>query len=65
MGSSSFVVGLMNALFALKNKSLSKNSLAKQSIYFEQKLLKETVDRKIKSQPHLGFPVNKILKWEI
>ena len=41
--SSSFVVGLINALFALKNKSLSKDSLAKQSIFFEQKLLKETV----------------------
>ena len=41
--SSSFVVGLMKALFELKNIKLNKEKLAKKSMYFEQKLLKETV----------------------
>ena len=49
MGSSScFVVGLMNTLSALQEKRLSKKDLAKKSIYFEQKILKETVGYKIK-----------------
>ena len=44
MGSSStFVVGLMNTLFFLKNKKINKKILAKSSIHFEQNILKETV----------------------
>lgn len=44
MGSSScFVVGMMNTLSLLKNKNLSKKELAEKSIYFEQKILRETV----------------------
>ena len=44
MGSSScFVVGLINSIFALKNQKLNKRDLAKKSIFFEQKILKETV----------------------
>ena len=41
--SSSFTVGLIQSLNSLKNKKLSKFDLAKQSIYFEQKVLKESV----------------------
>ena len=44
MGSSStFVVGLINALNSLYNIRVSKKKLSKGSIYFEQKILKETV----------------------
>jgi len=44
MGSSSaFTVGLLNALYALKGQMPSKHQLAKESVYVEQKLLKETV----------------------
>ena len=41
--SSSFVVGLLNVLNNFFNKEVSKNYLADQSIYLEQKILKETV----------------------
>ena len=41
--SSSFVVGLLNSFLKMKKKNLSKLDLAKKSIYFEQKILKETV----------------------
>lgn len=41
--SSSFVVGLLNALSNFENVSLNKASLANQSIHFEQKVLKECV----------------------
>jgi len=44
MGSSSvFVVGLMNALNNFVGKKISKKNLAQESIYFEQKILKESV----------------------
>jgi len=44
MGSSSaFVVGLLNALHALNKESISKKDLSKKSIFYEQKVLKETV----------------------
>ena len=44
MGSSSvFVVGLMNLLNNFKGKINKKRDLAKKSIYFEQKILKEIV----------------------
>jgi len=41
--SSSFVVGLLNSLYAFKKKKISKKDLSLKSIYFEQKVLKETV----------------------
>ena len=41
--SSSFVVGLLNSLLNLKKKNLKKIDLANQSIFFEQKKLKENV----------------------
>ncbi|MDA9794586.1 hypothetical protein N9B70_05940 [Candidatus Pelagibacter sp.] len=41
--SSSFVVGLLNALNNFYNIKRSKNFLANQSIFLEQKLLNETV----------------------
>ena len=44
MGSSSvFVVGLMNLLNSFKGIKINKKSLAKNSIYFEQKILKDIV----------------------
>ena len=41
--SSSFTVGLINALNALKGQQISKEDLAKQAIYIEQEILKENV----------------------
>ncbi len=41
--SSSFTVGLLHALYALKGQMPSKHQLAKESIYIEQEILKETV----------------------
>ncbi|MDC1148325.1 hypothetical protein OAT00_01480 [Pelagibacteraceae bacterium] len=41
--SSSVVVGLLKALYFLKNQDIDKKKLAKKSIFFEQKILKETV----------------------
>lgn len=41
--SSSFTVGLLNSLYSLKGKMISKAQLAKDAIYVEQKLLKENV----------------------
>jgi len=41
--SSSFTVGLLHALYALKGQMPSKHQLAQESIYIEQKILKETV----------------------
>ena len=44
MGSSSvFVVGLMNLFYNFKKKKISRKNLAKNSIHFEQKILKEVV----------------------
>ena len=44
MGSSSvFVVGLMNILNTLKGINVSKNQLGKESMYFEQEILKDVV----------------------
>ena len=44
MGSSScFAVGLRNALYQMKGKELSKDQLAKKTIEFEQKIMKEVV----------------------
>jgi D-glycero-alpha-D-manno-heptose-7-phosphate kinase len=41
--SSAFVVGLINSISNHYNKQLSKKELADQSLYLEQKILKETV----------------------
>ena len=41
--SSSFTVGLINALHALKKKNISRMNLAKQAINFEQKIMGEAV----------------------
>ena len=41
--SSSFTVGLIHALNTLENKDFSKKKLAEESIYVEQKILKESV----------------------
>ena len=55
MGSSStFVVGLMNTLFFLKNKKINKKILAKSSIHFEQNILKETVGSQDQSPAAYG-----------
>ena len=40
--SSSFIVGLLNALYTLKNTDTSKKELAEQAIYIERKLLAES-----------------------
>ena len=41
--SSSFTVGLINALHALNKKNISSKELASQTIYFEQKIMGEAV----------------------
>ena len=41
--SSSFTVGLLNALYAFKNQMVSNHRLATESIHIEQDLIKETV----------------------
>ena len=41
--SSSFTTGLVNTINFYKNKKISKNELAKQTIFMEQKVLKESV----------------------
>lgn len=41
--SSTFTVGMINALYALKGKMIHKHRLAKESIHIEQDVLKETV----------------------
>jgi D-glycero-alpha-D-manno-heptose-7-phosphate kinase len=41
--SSSFTVGLLNSLYALKGTMVSKEQLAKDAIYVEQDLIKENV----------------------
>lgn len=41
--SSSFTVGLLNALYCLQGKYTTKNELAKQAIHIEQNILKENV----------------------
>ncbi len=41
--SSAFTVGLLHALYALKGQVIGKAQLAKESIYLEQDILKETV----------------------
>lgn len=44
MGSSSaFTVGLLNSMYALEGKRVSKNELAREAIHIEQNLIKENV----------------------
>jgi D-glycero-alpha-D-manno-heptose-7-phosphate kinase len=41
--SSSFTVGLLNSLYALKGQMVTKEKLAKEAIYVEQEMIKENV----------------------
>lgn len=41
--SSSFTVGLLNSLYSLKGRKVSKKKLAQDAVYVEQKLIKENV----------------------
>ena len=41
--SSSFTVGLLHALYALKGKMVSRERLAKEAVYVEQQIIKERV----------------------
>lgn len=41
--SSSFTVGLLNSLYSLKGKNVSKKKLAQDAVYIEQKLIGENV----------------------
>ncbi len=41
--SSSFTVGLLNSLYALKGQMVTKERLAKEAIYVEQEMIKESV----------------------
>lgn len=62
--SSSFTVGLLHALYALKGQMPNKQQLAMKSIYIEQELLKETVgsqDQVLAAYGgfnHITFPAN-------
>ncbi len=54
--SSSFTVGLLHALYALKGQMVSKQKLARESIHIEQEILKETVGSQDQmSAAHGGF----------
>jgi D-glycero-alpha-D-manno-heptose-7-phosphate kinase len=56
--SSSFTVGLLHALYALKGQMVSKQQLAQESIYIEQEILKETVGSQDQmSAAHGGFNI--------
>ncbi len=52
--SSAFTVGLLNALYALKGHMPNKQKLAKESIYLEQEVLKETVGSQDQIQASYG-----------
>lgn len=54
--SSAFTVGLLNALYALKNQMRDKRSLCADAIYVEQELIKEAVGSQDQaSAAHGGF----------
>ncbi|MDI6686761.1 MAG: kinase [Desulfobacterales bacterium] len=56
--SSSFTVGLLHALYALKGQMPSKHQLAQESIHIEQEILKETVGSQDQvSAAHGGFNI--------
>ncbi len=52
--SSSFTVGLMNALHRVKKAKLTKSKLANKSIFFEQKVLKEVVGSQDQTSASFG-----------
>lgn len=52
--SSSFTVGLLNAVYALKGQMVSKHQLARESIYIEQECLKEIVGSQDQVQAAYG-----------
>jgi D-glycero-alpha-D-manno-heptose-7-phosphate kinase len=58
--SSSFTVGLMQALFRIKDVKLNKLELAKKSIYFEQKVMGEVVGYQDQTSASFGG-FNKII----
>ena len=58
--SSSFTVGLMQALCKIKNLNLTKSKLAKNSIHFEQNLMKEVVGSQDQTSASFGG-FNKII----
>ena len=61
MGSSScFTVGLMKAINSLNNKNVSNLELAKKAIFFEQRVMKETVGSQDQVSASIGG-FNKIL----
>ena len=61
MGSSScFTVGLMQSLYRIKKIELNKLKLAKKSIYFEQKVMKEIVGSQDQTSASFGG-FNKII----
>ena len=67
--SSSFTVGLLNALYALKQQMVSQRQLAKEAIYVEQNWLKESVG--IQDQimaAHGGFRIIELgpdMNWNV
>ena len=52
--SSSFTVGLLNALSALKGRMLTKKELTNNAIYIEQKMIKENVGSQDQSAASFG-----------
>ena len=52
--SSAFTVGLLNALYALKGRMMSKQQIAKESIHLEQDILQETVGSQDQVQASYG-----------
>jgi len=63
--SSSFSVGLMQALLKLKKKKISRLNLAKKTIFFEQNIMKETVGSQDQIAASIGgFNKIKFLKNE-
>jgi D-glycero-alpha-D-manno-heptose-7-phosphate kinase len=64
--SSSFSVGLIHSLYAMENKEIDKEKLSKLAIFFEQKILKESVgsqDQYIAA--HGGFQIISFQKKKI
>jgi D-glycero-alpha-D-manno-heptose-7-phosphate kinase len=64
--SSSFSVGLIHALHAMENKEIKKEKLSKLAIFFEQKILKESIgsqDQYIAA--HGGFQIINFKKKKI
>lgn len=64
MGSSSaFTVGILNSLYALNGKMVSREELTKEAIYVEQKLIKESVGSQDQAfAAHGGFNIIEFLQ---